>query len=145
MFKSILVPIDLNEESSWKEVVPHAIKMANDSGAKLQVLTVIPDFGTSFVASFFPKDYAKNALAETEKALADFVENQFPAEMSIKSYVRHGTIYEEILLVADSLKCDLIVLASHRPETSDYLLGPNAARVVRHAKQSVFVVRNSKK
>ena len=43
---------------------------------------------------------------------------------------------------AGDLNCDLIVLASHRPETKDYLLGPNAARVARHAKQSVFVVRN---
>jgi nucleotide-binding universal stress UspA family protein len=32
-------------------------------------------------------------------------------------------------------------MASHRPELSDYLLGPNAARIVRHAKQSVLVVR----
>ena len=44
---------------------------------------------------------------------------------------------------ADKLKCDLIVMASHRPELKDYLLGPNAARVVRHARQSVFVVRES--
>jgi len=33
------------------------------------------------------------------------------------------------------------VLASHRPDLKDYLLGPNAARVVRHADRSVFVVR----
>jgi nucleotide-binding universal stress UspA family protein len=36
----------------------------------------------------------------------------------------------------------VIVLASHRPELKDYLLGPNAARVVRHAKCSVLVVRD---
>jgi nucleotide-binding universal stress UspA family protein len=35
----------------------------------------------------------------------------------------------------------MIVMASHRPEMSDYLLGANAARVVRHAKISVLVVR----
>jgi nucleotide-binding universal stress UspA family protein len=36
----------------------------------------------------------------------------------------------------------MIVMASHRPELKDYLLGPNAARVVRHAECSVLVVRN---
>ena len=37
---------------------------------------------------------------------------------------------------------DLIIMASHRPELQDYLLGPNAARVVRHANCSVLVVRD---
>ena len=55
--------------------------------------------------------------------------------------MRHGTIYKRIIKSADELGADLIVLTSHRPETKDYLLGPNAARVVRHAKQSVFVIR----
>jgi nucleotide-binding universal stress UspA family protein len=32
-------------------------------------------------------------------------------------------------------------MGSHRPELSDYLLGPNAGKVVRHAKCSVMVVR----
>ena len=42
---------------------------------------------------------------------------------------------------ANRLGCDLIVVGAHRPELGDYLLGPNAARIVRHADQSVFVVR----
>jgi nucleotide-binding universal stress UspA family protein len=44
--------------------------------------------------------------------------------------------------LADKLGCDAIVMAAHRPELRDYLLGPNAARVVRHANQSVLVVRD---
>ncbi len=32
-------------------------------------------------------------------------------------------------------------MGSHRPELSDYLLGPNAGKVVRHAKCLVMVVR----
>ena len=41
----------------------------------------------------------------------------------------------------EAYKPDLIVMASHRPELKDYLIGPNAARVVRHADCSVQVVR----
>jgi nucleotide-binding universal stress UspA family protein len=59
----------------------------------------------------------------------------------VQHIVGHGTIYREILVRAERTKCDLIVMASHRPELQDYLLGPNAARVVRHAKCSVMVVR----
>ena len=36
---------------------------------------------------------------------------------------------------------DLIVMRSHRPKFSTYLLGSNAAHIVRHAPCSVFVVR----
>ncbi len=32
-------------------------------------------------------------------------------------------------------------LTAHRPEMDDYLLGSHAARVVRHAPCSVFIVR----
>ena len=52
-----------------------------------------------------------------------------------------GRVYDQIITAANKLGVDAIVMASHTPELSDYLLGPNSARVVRHAKQSVFVVR----
>lgn len=142
MTKSILLPIDLNQESSWKKALPVALKMAAAENAQLSLFTAIPDYGMSLVGSFFPADYAKNALAEAQKAIDAFAAEHIPADMNAKTRVRHGTIYKEILKAADKLGSDLIILASHRPETKDYLLGPNAARVVRHASQSVFVVRD---
>jgi len=36
----------------------------------------------------------------------------------------------------------LIEMSAHRPEFKDYVIGPNAARVLRHATQSVFVARD---
>ena len=141
MSKSILVPIDLNQDSSWKDALPVAADMARAQNSAMHLLTVIPDFGMAVVGSFFPADHAKNALEETRKTLAKFVNDNCPDDLKIQSHVRHGTIYKEILSSADDLGCDLIIMASHRPETKDYLLGPNAARVVRHADQSVYVVR----
>ena len=38
-------------------------------------------------------------------------------------------------------RADLIVVGSHRPVMSDYLLGSNAKTIVRHAQCSVLVVR----
>jgi nucleotide-binding universal stress UspA family protein len=65
-----------------------------------------------------------------------------PEGVKAEAHVAHGSIYDEILRLADKLGCDAIVMAAHRPELRDYLLGPNASRVVRHAKQSVLVVRD---
>ena len=141
MFKSILLPIDLNEPSSWEKSIPVAIDMAKTYGASVRVMTVIPDFGKSIVGSYFPADFSDKALADTSAALEKLVGNTFPADVAVESTARHGSVYKEVLEVADSIGADLIVLTSHRPARSDYLLGPNAARVVRHAKQSVFVVR----
>ncbi len=61
--------------------------------------------------------------------------------MQVVQHVKHGSVYKEILALADAIDVDMIVMASHRPEMKEYLLGPNAARVVRHAKQSVTIIR----
>jgi len=50
-------------------------------------------------------------------------------------------IYAEILGVAEEAEADLVVVGSHLPAVKDYLLGTNAARVVRHARCSVFDAR----
>jgi len=142
MYKSILLPVDLNQESSWKKALPTAIQLANSMSAKIHILTVIPDYGMAVVGNFFTADYEHYASTTTQTALDAFVKEHLPADLIASDTVAQGTIYKEIVAAADDKGCDLIVLSSHRPETSDYLLGPNASRVVRHANQSVFVVRN---
>jgi nucleotide-binding universal stress UspA family protein len=39
------------------------------------------------------------------------------------------------------VQADLIILGAHRPDISDYLMGANAAQIVRHADCSVWTVR----
>lgn len=141
MTKSILLPVDLNHDSSWGKALPQAVDLARASGAKLHVLTVIPDYGSSMVGSYFPKDFSEKALDGTRTALDKFMTDHIPDDLHATSHAMHGSIYKSILSTAKSEGCDLIVMASHRSEMKDYLLGPNAARVVRHAPQSVFVVR----
>jgi nucleotide-binding universal stress UspA family protein len=141
MYKTILLAIDLNEASSWDKALPVALEQARAGGGQLHIMTVVPDFGMAIVGSFFPADYEKQALAEADKALGEFMKENAPAEIAVAHSVGHGTIYKEVLAAAERICADLIVMASHRPVQSDYLLGPNAARVVRHATCSVLVVR----
>ena len=103
---------------------------------------MVPDFGMSVVGSYFPKNYIQDALAETEEALQAFTDEHIPDDIPVQRIVAHGTIYKEIIFYAEQEGCDLIVMASNRPSLEDYLLGPNAARVVRHSKASVLVVRD---
>lgn len=142
MYTSILLPIDLGQDSSWKKALPIALDMAANHSAQLTIMTVLPDFGMSMVSLNFPADFEKNGLAKVSEALNSFVKEHVPGDVKVNTHVGHGTVYSEIIETADKLNCDLIVLTSHRPEMRDYLIGPNAARVVRHARQSVFVVRD---
>ena len=141
MFKKVLIPIDLTNRDNEEKAVAVAIQQVQISKASLHVMTVVPEFGLSLVGAYFPKDYEEKAIEEANVQLHEYVKETIPAEIKVQHIVAHGTIYSEILRIAEEIGCDLIVMASHRPELRDYLLGPNAARVVRHAACSVLVVR----
>ncbi|MDX1486040.1 MAG: universal stress protein [Alphaproteobacteria bacterium] len=141
MYKTILIPIDLDQESSWQRALPIAVEYSQIFGSRLHAATVLPDLGSGVVGSYFPPDFEEKAGAEARDKLEALVREKVPSNIDVTCHVVHGTAYEEILCLADDIGADLIVMASHRPELKDYLIGPNAARVVRHAKVSVLVVR----
>lgn len=142
MYKNILLAIDVNEKSSWNKALPMAISLCQSSGANLHLLTVVPEFGMSVVGQFFPKNFEKEVAGKILKTLKEFEDEKVPADVNSRCIVGEGSIYETILKMAKKVEADLIVVAAGRPELSDYLLGPNAARVVRHADTSVLVVRS---
>lgn len=141
MYKDILFPVDLDENSSWKIALPSAVEYAKAFGSKLHVLTVIPNFGMSIVSQYFPKDTDEKVIKGVTDALHQFTKKNIPQGISVQHIVAQGTVYEAIIDTANKIDADLIVMAAHRPELKDYLLGPNAARVVRHSDRSVLVVR----
>ncbi len=141
MYDNILLTVDLSDEGSWTKAVPTAIEMCKAFNAKLHLMTVVPDMGMPLVEEFFPENYEEAMAESTAAKIADFANRLFPADLVPEVHIASGSIYKEILRVVREAKADLVIMASHRPELSDYLLGPNAARVVRHANCSVMVVR----
>ncbi len=141
-YKQVLLPIDLGHPSSWSRALPAALDQVRLYGAHLNVLTVIPDMGMPVVGSFFPADFEKKAREKAEEAMKAWLKENLPDDVDADAWVAVGTIYDEIIATANRLECDLIVMASHRADMKDYLLGPNAARVVRHATQDVLVLRS---
>ncbi len=142
MLKAILLPVDLAEIEGSRRALAFGVQLARTNGATLHVMTVLPNFGMSIVGSYFDKGFEQKALADMEQKVRAFCDAEVPSDVSVKPHVAHGAIYDEIMRGAEKLACDAIVMAAHRPALKDYLLGPNAARVVRHAKQSVFVIRD---
>ncbi len=140
MFKSILLAVDLNEPGSWTRALPAALDAAKVTGGKLHVVTVAPDVNTQ-VAPFFPTDVNQQLLKKATEELGEWAKKNVPAGSSVKQLVGQGSIYREILNAAEETGADLIVMAAHKPGIRDYLLGANAAHVVRHFPRSVLIVR----
>jgi nucleotide-binding universal stress UspA family protein len=141
MYRHILLPVDLSDKHSWRKALPTALALCTTFQAELHLMTVVPEFGLPMVGQFFPEGYEAKLRQHAAKQLRDFAAQQVPGEIECRRIIAEGKVYQEIMKAADAIKADLIVMGSHRPELSDYLLGPNAARVMRHAKCSVMVVR----
>jgi nucleotide-binding universal stress UspA family protein len=97
----------------------------------------------SVVGSFFGSGHHDTLEAEAKRLLNALVIEVLgeEANKTVRHLVSTGNAYDEILRAAKADGAALIVIGAHKPDFSDYLLGPNAARVVRHAKCSVMVVR----
>lgn len=141
MYENILLAVDLGHREAERRAVATVVEYATAFGATVHLLNVVPDFGTALVGGFFPAGFEKEALARANAELHAFAAETIPSTVRHRTIVGHGSVYREILHWAEETGADLIVMSAHRPELEDYLLGPNAARVVRHAKTSVLVVR----
>jgi nucleotide-binding universal stress UspA family protein len=146
----VLIPIDLQHESSWKAALPAAVAQARLLGGKVYLMTVVPQITSGLDWRYAVRGETGGSLAynitdlvkEAHERLVELRDQNVPPELAGDVIATHGTIYQEIVEAAEKLPADLIVMASHRPTLKDYLLGPNAARVARHAKSSVHIVRD---
>ena len=140
MYKNILLAIDLNDETSNRKPLLSAVELARTFGARLHVFTVIRDVEAVLQAKAATLGYDLIAT-DLEKRIAALIRLVDASDLNPNILVTNGaSIYAEILGVAE--EADLVVVGSHRPAMKDYLLGTNAARVVRHARCSVLVARD---
>jgi len=140
MFRTILVPIDLDEPTSWTKPIPTAVALCKSFNASLTLGTVIPDTRFMLEAQWSP--IAFDELLDVARVRLNTLADTVEGVGEVRRMVETGGIYTGILNIAQAVDADLILLASHRPAMKDYLLGTNAARVVRHARCSVLVVRD---
>ena len=139
----VLCAIDISDKEDDNAVIRAAKTMADLAGVTLDVVTVLPDFGKSVVGGFFEDDHYEKMVAASRDALNAVVTAAIgeEANKTTRHIVATGSAYVEIIKLSKKANSSLIVIGAHKPDFKDYLLGPNAARVVRHAGCSVYVVR----
>lgn len=142
MFKSIIVPIDIVQPSSWKSALPEAIELARASGGTVTAITVVRDIRAMLEGVQFPFQ-VEIMMSKARDKLGEIVSGYRGGDVALEQEVRFGSIGHEILETARQRKADLILMASHQPGLRDYLIGPNAAHVAHHANCSVLVLRRN--
>ena len=103
----------------------------------VNVQPIVPATFMEYVPADFDAEQSKRAQMALDEIVAGI---DLPADRK-SGAARAGGIYHELLQEASDWNADLIVVGSHRPVMSDYLLGSNAKTIVRHAQCSVLVVR----
>ncbi|WP_299692664.1 universal stress protein [uncultured Tateyamaria sp.] len=139
--KHVLCAIDLTHPEDARALLTEARRIAEPQGAQFSVVTVLPDYGTSFVGSFFKEGTLKEAALAAQVALHEMVDEVLPDMGAVQCIVEIGVVYEHILRAAEKCGADFIIVGAHKPDLSDRITGPNASRVARHAKVSVLVAR----
>jgi nucleotide-binding universal stress UspA family protein len=141
MYKNILLAIDLNDETSCRKPLLSAVELARTFGVRLHVLTVVREVEAILQAKTAPLGYELIA-EDLENRIAALIRRADASDRKPNILVTHGASIYAAILAAKEAEADLVVVGSHRPAMKDYLLGTNAARVVRHARCSVLVARD---
>lgn len=136
MNKTILVAIDLSHKERIEPMLETARLLAQDD-TKIVLANVVEDI-PSYVAAQIPSDALGNVQAESLESLNEIAEQTGPNAVA---EIRRGHAGNTLLEIADDMEVDVIIIASHKPGWEDYLIGSTAARVVRHAKCAVYILR----
>jgi len=136
MYNNILVPIVLDHGTRPTDSLRVAEELLNEGG-QITVITVLEDI-PSYASTYLPEGLAQQ---HQKQAIQDLHQVAKDLNASVEAVVVHGHASSSILEYGKKHEIDCIVIASHKPGLEDYFLGSTAARVVRHAKCGVHVLR----
>jgi len=154
-YRTILYATDLTENAA--QAFSHAIDLAQHYDAELHVLHVMPEMDASvvnYVASIVGEDRLIDLELEHEDEMKASIRTKVEAFVRDNTddvasslalvkqiHVHHGTPVAEILLTADKLNADLIVLGSHGKGMINYaFLGSVAEKVLRKCHRPVMII-----
>ncbi len=142
IFKNILIPIDLNDKKSIKGILSKALMLATNFQAKLHFMYVISEFGTKMFEDYLPKNWRTEKKEKYKAQIKELIKQYIPDEIETDYYIGSSAVYDEIIKHSNEIKADLIIISAVRLQLKDYMLGPNASKIVCHSDISVLVVRD---
>ena len=143
--QSVLVPTDFSQSSD--EALRYALAFAKQFHAEVMLLhvTEVPPGTAEGGIAITPGmiEEMNRRAAERLSALSSGVQ---PRGVPIRTLVRTGAPYHEIVEAARDEDADMIILSTHgRTGLKRLFLGSTAERVVRHAPCPVIVLREKRR
>ena len=135
MYKNILVPVAVDHDPKTERALTVA-RLLKDEGGRITLLTVL-EAVPEFIMNQLPEGQLEHNRDEMKKGLSEDMAGADDVDIAVVS----GHAGRTILDFAGEQGIDCIVMNSHRPDLTDYFLGSTAARVVRHARCAVHVLR----
>ena len=144
MFKNIVIPVDLSDKQSAQVVFPAALNFVNAFGSKIHLVHIMPDFGMKTVEDYLPRHWMSDQKERYKQLLEGMIKKFIPEGIEVECYIGRGAIYDQVINYSEKVEADLIIISAVRPQQRerDYMLGPNASKIVRHSSVSVLVVRD---
>jgi nucleotide-binding universal stress UspA family protein len=136
MYKKIIVAVDIAQVEKAERVLTKAADLRGRDGT-IVLVNVVEEL-PAYVVSDLSVDMTVQARKDAEDQLLALRDK---TGVTADIEIRQGAPAREILAAADRLQADLIIVASHVPDFSNYVIGATADRVVRHAKCSVLIDR----
>lgn len=141
----ILIPVDFSKTS--KVALEHAANLCSKFKSELYLLHVF----TSSNIDVFPNLEMSRDYSNVKKAVSNEIEsiaNEFREKYGVKvsAEIKDGSISKEIVLTAEEVKADMIVMGTHGVSGfEEFFLGSNAYRVVTSSTVPVFTIQEDSK
>lgn len=141
--KKILVPIDFSDYS--KSALRYSVNFAKSFNASITLIYVVepiiypPDFSMGQIAiPTINTEWDERAKEELDK----LAKTEIPAELQVKTMIKTGKPFVEIIETAKEENADLIIIATHGHTGVEHILfGSTAEKVVRKAPCPVLTLR----
>lgn len=137
MYQKIIVAIDLAQVEKGQAIIKRAEQLIAADG-EIILANVVEDL-PNYLALDVSVDILQRSQDEAKDQMTLLLQSSPRANRMV---IRHGAPAREILALADESQADLIIIASHRPDVTNYFIGATADRVVRHANCSVLIERH---
>lgn len=133
MYNKILIASALDQGFSDKALqVAKSLVTENGSITAAHVIEPV----NNVVQSFVSEEVQSKAYEKIKNML-----NERCNDVAIDSEILHGQAGREITKYAEKMGADCIIIGSHKPGLEDFFLGSTSARIVRHSKCAVHVLR----
>ncbi|NUN08094.1 MAG: universal stress protein [Ignavibacteriaceae bacterium] len=144
LFHHILVPIDFSDYS--KAALRFSVEVAQHCNAELVLIYVVEPF-------IYPPDFSMGQIAlpavnleldkRAEEQLQKLAESEIGGKVKVKTVVKSGTPFVEILDFAKTEDIDLIIISTHGHTGVEHLLfGSTTDKVVRKSPCPVLTLRD---